>query len=162
PTRSGAPPLPTQDAVAGATRASRTETLVGTVRDADGNVVEHSVVAIEPASSGWCASRLQMFQVAGRLVKASELRLPSRPGEPTTTTTDARGHFELPIPDARSVNVGAFHAESGLAVQPGLVLDLDAPTTRVDLVLEPGLILAGRVADEDEHPLTGARLMILG
>jgi hypothetical protein len=76
--------------------------------------------------------------------------------------TDTNGHYELTWDPQRFA--GSQSAFFMVALDPernlATAADIDDSTTTLDLRLEPGLILAGRVEDPDGKPLTNALLTL--
>ncbi len=83
------------------------------------------------------------------------------PPEPfQTAVTDKRGEFEMPPPGPGTYEVVTEAKGYARDVLPGTELTEEAPGGHLDIVLEAGTELAGRVVDPDGRVVTGAVVMI--
>lgn len=93
--------------------------------------------------------------------KATVLLFPFHRAE---SKTDAQGRFELAL-NPRSTG-GMANYQTVLIARDldrnlAAAVDVEEDTTNMDLRLEPGLTLAGRVADPDEKPVTNAQVTVM-
>jgi len=78
--------------------------------------------------------------------------------------TDAEGHFQVELNRGQPGGWGGAQAviiARDLARNLATALELDEEATNANLRLEPGLTLAGRVADADDKPLTNAQVSLM-
>jgi RNA polymerase sigma factor (sigma-70 family) len=145
--------------------------IVGVVRDASGAPVADALVGVEPCSTGGHFVSLDSLCRSARyLYREPQTRTPPpaptrgavRDTTPWCTRSAADGGFQLPAPSDSAVNLAAVHRERGLVLRAGVSLRADELRTVIDLSLEPGLVVKGRITDAQGAPVRGAHVSFFG
>jgi RNA polymerase sigma-70 factor (ECF subfamily) len=160
-------PAPANDA----SPAASFPVIVGIVRDSSGAPVADALVGTEPCSTGGylvsldslCRSARSLFHEPLRRTPPPERQRGAiRDSSPWCTRSAADGSFEVPRPPDSAINLAAVHRERGLALRSGVPIHADELRTVLDLSLEPGLVVKGRITDAQGAPIRGARVSFFG
>jgi len=93
--------------------------------------------------------------------KVTVLLFPFHQGE---KKTDAGGRFDLGANPRQTVGMRNYQnvlIARDVGRNLAAAVDVEEDTTNLDLRLEPGLTLAGRVTDPDDKPITNAQVMVM-
>lgn len=97
----------------------------------------------------------EVVDAAGRPVAGAVVRAEKPPfGEGDADTTDALGRFLMPGLSPGNYHVAAKHPDFAPGLAPEVVVAA-ASEAQVQLVLDAGTTVVGRVVDAAEHPLAG-------
>jgi RNA polymerase sigma-70 factor (ECF subfamily) len=131
--------------------------LSGTVRDERGAPVEGAEVFVGREQAGAFSSLASVFsQLAW-----SGGQLTGDPRSFQRAVTDAAGRFAIErLAPGFVWSIAAIHAELGSAWRSGVVVRTAAPPPSIDLVLEAGVVLFGRVTKPDGAACAKARVEI--
>lgn len=82
-------------------------------------------------------------------------------GLPGHATTDDQGRFEAELQDsAARLAIGAFHPDIGYGLRGGIAVE--GTLTEVDVSLQAGIVIHGRVTTKDGEPLPEATIGVMG